>query len=502
MVQVALEPGGPRLAVSALAVLGAAVRHRDEGRHELARFLCAQLLPSGQARVDALIVLLESAVVEQRPLEMKDYCDRLLREGRLPVHATGAVVNALRLLNRYPEAMKVAEKALAAGPTDLGIRHLRAVLLIELNRAEESEVELRRILTMDPQFFPAYRHLAILNRLSPDEIAMLEGHVAEEGRWQGDFDLLFALATAYRHLGDVDREFASLGRAHRALPKDDSWDPGEDDQRTANILQCFDEAFFRREVPARALPCRPIFIVGMPRSGSTLTEQLLATRPGVGDIGETKLFQSSFQEVCRQRFGHRKYLEAVRSFSADDFARVGEIYCERVARIYTDAPVFVDKQLDNYALLGVVRLALPGARILHTVRNPLDTCLSAYQQVFRQTGTPRSLEHLAVKYRNQGIVMSHWKRHFGDWILTVTYEDLVRDPRPHAIAIMEACGLPWSEDVLAFHARDAVVRTASLLQVRRPIYQSSVAKWKRYAKHLAPAMRVIGGSEGLAEGPG
>lgn len=502
LVNLALAPGTPRTSVPAIHALASAAGHQDLGNFAAATFICRQLLACPQAVLDALIILLEIALRQNRPAETKQYCEQLLQAGSRPPHATSTLVNALRSMNRYDEAVEITEKAVRDEPTDPELKHLLAVLLIELNETGRATTLLRNILKIDDTFLPAYRHLAVLNALTDSEVTWLENVAANSAARPPPLAALIALAITFRQRGDIDREFHYLELAHRGLAASPTCQPADEDRRTETLMTFFDDDFFRRH---KALPggaCQPIFIVGMPRSGSTLTEQILATADGIAAIGEPKLFHWTLHDLCERRFGNIPYLDAVRRFEPADFAELANDYCHHVASIYTPARRFIDKQLDNYPFLGVMHLAFPGARFIHTLRNPLDTCLSTYQQVFSQIEAGHSLQHLAVKYRNHVAVMNHWKRHLAKQIFTVAYEDLVSDPQRHARALFEFCDIPWNQNALNFHARDSGVRTASLMQVRQPIYGSSVQKWRRYAAHLGPVFRELNlRPDGSAAGP-
>jgi len=225
----------------------------------------------------------------------------------------------------------------------------------------------------------------------------------------------------------------------------------------------------------------PIFIVGMPRSGSTLLEQILASHPDVIALGETALLP--------------RLLE--RGFA------VGQPETRAIARAYLDGMRakgwrgvgrFVDKTLENYLHVGAIALLYPKAVILHAVRNPLDTCLSCYRQLFASGAeTLYDLADIGAEYVTYRRLMAHWREALPGRVIDVDHEALVADPeRQIRWLVTEACGLGWNDAALRFHEASGPVRTASSGQVRQPIFTTSVARWRRYEAQLAPLFAALG----------
>jgi len=489
VVNVSLAPGQPPSSVSALQALGAATRYRDAKQYDTARFICLQLLGHEFASVDASIIMLEIAMELRRPTDTHEFCQRLLKIPPRQLHAAVALAQALRSLNQHDTALAVIDRALKVRPTSRALRCMHAGYLIEVNEKEDATAELRSILRIDRKYMPAYRHLAALDALTDDEIEWLE---RTEFAGEDRITAFTTLATVYRKRKDADKEFRYLDLAQAEIASKTNWQPTNFTEEVQATIDAFDADFFARGQSNSDTRRQPIFIVGMPRSGSTLTEQILETNQGVAAIGESTLLHSTIQDFCRRKFGDTPFLEAVQRFDTDDFGRVADEYLGQVATIYTDAPVFIDKQLNSYMYLGLLYLAFPNAKFVHTLRNPLDNCLSCYQQVFEDMETSRTLESLADMYRSHLQIMDHWKRQFGERIFTARYEDMIADPQRQARALLEFCDIPWHEGALDFHANKTAVKTASMMQVRKPIYSSSVEKWRRYGQHLEPVARVLG----------
>ena len=472
-----------------MQALNVAINNRDSKNFDAARFICLQLLGHEFVSVDASIIMLEMSVDLRRPADTHEFCERLQQAAIKQTHAAVALAKGLRTLNKHDAALRAIKKALKTRPSSCALKYMRAGYLIEANEKEQAASELRSIVRIDRNFMPAYQHLAAIGALTPEEISWLED---VELMGEDRITAFTALATAFRKQGDVDKEFHFLDLAQAEISDRTNWDPENFSVEAQATINVFDTAYFNTDNLKTQNIRRPIFIMGMPRSGSTLTEQILETNEDVEAIGESTLLHCTIQDFCRKKFGSRPFLEVARDFEPDDFTEIADSYLNQVEKIYTRVPIFIDKQLNSYMYLGFLSKAYPNAKFIHTLRNPLDNCLSCYQQVFEQMEASRSLESLAMMYKDHLKLMDHWKKVLGNRIFTARYEDMIADPRRQAQALLEFCDIPWNENALNFHANKSAVKTASMMQVRQPIYTTSVEKWRHYESHLEPVMRVLG----------
>jgi hypothetical protein len=242
--------------------------------------------------------------------------------------------------------------------------------------------------------------------------------------------------------------------------------------------------------PATA-PRIPVFVVGMPRSGTSLIEQILAGHPDVHAAGEIR----DLREVLVGRLGAEPdWPDAIARLAPEAWHELGEAYLERVWRQAPRASHVVDKMTLNYRYLGAIRMMLPQARIVHAVRDPMDACFSCYTILFDGDNVPysydlRSLGRQYVRYARQ---MQHWRDALPDGMLEVRYEALVADLETQVRRMLDHLGLDWDARCLDFHRNARVVATASRAQVRRPVYASSVGRWKRFEAHLGPLLEQLG----------
>jgi hypothetical protein len=254
-------------------------------------------------------------------------------------------------------------------------------------------------------------------------------------------------------------------------------------------------ATFTRE-RLRAAPmastARPLFICGMFRSGSTLAEQVLACHPRVRAGGELDFLPTVVQTELTP------FPSVMTRVSPQQLDELAGRYLETVSRLFPGAELVTDKRPDNFLYLGLVKCMFPQARIVHTARNPLDNCLSIYfLHLDHGMGYALDLADIAHYYLQYRRLMAHWKLLFGADILDFDYDVFVREPRASVARLLESCGLDWHEGCLNFQRADRAVKTASVWQVREPLYLRSSGRWRNYERHLAPlqeALRDLGGS--------
>jgi hypothetical protein len=230
----------------------------------------------------------------------------------------------------------------------------------------------------------------------------------------------------------------------------------------------------------------PIFIVGLPRSGSTLVEQILASHSQVEGTGELSNLMQIATAIGRYRPDHLHYPRSVIDLRPKDWRAYGQQYIEETRRHrQTEKPFFTDKLPNNFPHVGLLHLVLPNAKIINARRHPLDSCLGAYKQLFgRGQNFTYDMVDLAEYYRNYHNTMQHWHRVLPGKVLDVHYEETVSDLEGQVRRILEHCRLPFEEACVRYHETSRAVKTASSEQVRQPIYKEALGKWRRYEKHL------------------
>jgi tetratricopeptide (TPR) repeat protein len=402
---------------------------------------------------------------------------------------------ALLARRRPEEAIAHYRTALACEPNNADIHNNLGVALNTLGQVTQASQAFARAIDLAPRKAEFYLNLLGSKRVTTEDphfIAMLELYrdVASLGV-QCQIALHFALGRAFEDLGEHERSFRHLSMGNALKRRQLIYDE-------ATALQLFERtrATFTSELmfdkshagdPSRI----PIFVVGMPRSGSTLVEQILASHSQVFGAGELPNFHDLVDVFARDNNG--SYPEMVAHMSGEQLRRMGMSYVDSIRACAPGVARIVNKMPGNFGSVGLIHLALPNARIIHTTRDPLDTCLSCFSLLFAG-GHPYSYElaELGRYYRGYHALMQHWRSVLPpDVMLEVRYEDVVTDLEGQARAMVMHCGLEWEESCLAFHKTKRPVQTASMVQVRRPIYRTSIGRWQRYKDMLQPLFQAL-----------
>ena len=369
--------------------------------------------------------------------------------------------------------------------------------LSTLGEFEPAARHLRRAAELNPALAGrAYGQLALIKRFEQDDPDLAAMMVLRDGPGLDPADgvrLDFALGKALDELDEPDAAFEHWTRGNAAKALQQPYDIEATRAVSRLMTETFDAEFL---APAEGVGCRselPIFIVGMPRSGTSLVEQILASHPAVHGGGELTLLQELGEALLARFAEGRPTPDQIKAIPADDWRALGEAYVERLGRLAPDAERITDKEPGNVMRLALVGKALPRARIVHVLRDPMDTCFSCYRQLFRSgSAFSYDLAALGAHYRATMDIMDHWARGLGQQILTLRYEDLVAEPEGQIRRLLDFCGVPWSDDCLTFHDTRRPVDTFSLAQVRQPLFSDSLGRWRRYRDKLAPLIAALG----------
>jgi len=300
----------------------------------------------------------------------------------------------------------------------------------------------------------------------------------------------FAYGKVLDDLGEYDQAFDCFEQANQLRSEQSTYD---NDQELGHLQLLKDTYTPQVLAHASDRECdAPLFIVGMPRSGSTLVEQILAAHPDVVARGECGFFDDALAVSSSQE--EPLTVESLAAYDEQQWGRVADDYLQKLQQADT-ALRYTDKTLTNIRLIGAIHCALPKARIIHVQRHPLDNCLSIFRHnlLGAQFDYGRKLGELGYYYRMYQQLMQHWRDVLPAGVLyEVDYQSLVADPEPQTRQLLDACGLEWNESCLRFYEADNVVRTASFMQVRKPVSSGSVGVWKHYEKQLQPLIRILG----------
>jgi tetratricopeptide (TPR) repeat protein len=401
-------------------------------------------------------------------------------------------------LMHQKEALEAYEQAARLKPEEVRLRISIGHIHKTLGRRKDSEAAYKAALVMDPGIAEAYWSLADLKNysFSDAEIAAMQ-HLLTSDRIQrrNAAQLYFALGKGFEQREQYADAFASYAHGNALRRLDAPFDIEHFERRTARIRAFFDTAFFAKRAGSGDPSAAPIFIVGLPRSGSTLVEQILASHSrveGTMELPNIINITHQFDDMVASRDA---YPETVGTAPAGLLSALGSRYLEETAPLRTGREHFTDKLPNNFSHVGLIHAILPHAIIIDARRHPMDSCFSTFKQHFADGQTfSYDLEDLGRYYRCYLSLMDHWDAVLPGKVLHFQYEELVRDPETNIHRLLEHCRLPFEAACLSFHRTQRSVRTASAEQVRQPIYTSGLGHWRHFEKELQPLRQALGDS--------
>ncbi len=393
-------------------------------------------------------------------------------------------------------ALKAYSKAVELNESHAEAQNNQGAIFSELGKLDEARSAFEAAIAASPHFVEAHYNISSLKTYTKQDphLQQLEEIVGDQASLNDDAKIRynFALGKALEDTAQYDRAFASyeIGNRlqHALLPMDES----NADALVDDILKVFSKEFFEKRQDWTGNSKSPIFIVGMPRSGTTLLEQILSTHPAVYGAGELMDLNEVIAKLTKAADSgwFSKYSEHL---SEKDIQALGAEYTKRVWALSPKSQWITDKMPANFFYIGLIYLAFPNAKIIHAMRDPMDSCFSCYSRLFNDTMEfAYDLQTLGRYYNRYIRLMDHWHSVLPkDRILDLHYEELVENTEEQARRILEYVGIPWDPKCLDFHQNKRIVKTASVAQVRKPIYKTSVARWRHFEKHLQPLMQLV-----------
>ena len=401
---------------------------------------------------------------------------------------------ALRMIGRYDDACAAIERAEEVAEDRSSILVSKAELSMELGRAPEAEALLLEALSLRPDLAAAWYDVVELRSFDPADplIASMERALAASPRLAAIDDQIvmqFALGNAHLKAGNVERAFDHLARGNRLRRETFAYDVADDERTMAEIAARIGPATLVRLPDGAGSEAAPIFVVGMPRSGTTLIEHILASHPGAHGAGEVPYLMDAILAEGRA------YPDLVDDLQPHDLEALRRRYLARFDPRPAPGTRIVDKMPSNFLFAGLIPLLFPRARIVHSRRDPLDTCFSCYVTMFSgRQDFAYDLTEIGRYYRAYDALMSHWRTFLGaDVLLEIRYEDLVADLERTVRGLLAFCNLPWDPACVRFHETQRPVRTASKNQVRKPLYANSVGRAAAYRPFLEPVAAFVSG---------
>lgn len=394
------------------------------------------------------------------------------------------------------QAVELYQRAIELQPDNARHYYNVACLQRSLGALQSAEQHFDAAIRLNPADYESYKIRSDLRVQTSEhnhvnELQRLLDNGIDDDR--SKVQIHFALSKELEDLGDHERAFESLRLGSKLRRSQMRYDVDRDLATIEAIRQSFPQSVFN-DAASGSDNSEAIFILGMPRTGTTLVERILASHSEVFAAGELNDFAAQLTLMLRDKnAGKRISRDAMVASSAEiDFRTLGESYIASTRPFTGKTPRFIDKMPLNYLYVGLIHLALPNAKIINLRRDPMDTCYAVYKQLFVDA-YPFSydLQELAKYYVSYHRLMEHWHHVLPGVVYTVDYEALVSDIEPQSRALVAACDLDWQPQCLSYYDNKEASTTASTAQVRQPAYRSSIGKWKNYARQMQPAVDIL-----------
>jgi len=417
--------------------------------------------------------------------------EQALRLRREYVGARTDLALVLRQLGKTEEALIQIEEAIGLKPDDVDARISQALTYRQMGQTEIAVERLQDFLRSKPNCGAAYYHISLMEPRQ-ELIPVVEELIDDPALPQDDaINCHFALGNFFKSGKSFDRAFGHFQKAN-ALKRDTfSYEPEENSRLFDKLAKVYSRRFIEEKRPLGTASELPVFIVGMPRSGTTLVEQILSSHSSVHGAGEIEAFPGVMLYITEE-LGHAgPPPECISLVDRNLVAKYSAQYLQELEQYSPTARRITDKLPGNFVRIGLIKTLFPDARIVHCQRNPLDNCVSLFFHYFTALTCSFELTELGQYYLDYQRLMSHWQTLFPGEIFNVQYEELVTDQERVSRQLVDYLGLEWDEKCLDFHNNERTVMSPSNVQVRQPMYKNSINRWKHYEKHLQPLISVL-----------
>ena len=481
-------------AIRMMAELAARIGRLGDAENLLRR--AVELAPSfTAARANLATVLYK----QNRPADVIAELEQIEGEEAGNLGHAGLKAAALSRIGGYEEALSLYGKLLDARPEEPTLWMSYGHILKTLGKQAESVAAYRRAITIKPTLGEVWWSLANLKtvRFEDSDIDVMRGALQSAGLSDDDrFHLHFALGKAFEDRGDAEASFVHYAEGNRQRNAQSQHDRGEVNRHVDRSKALLKPKFFARRSGQGCQARDPIFIVGMPRAGSTLVEQILASHPEVEGTAELPDLPAITRQLGGRKYRRQdtRYPDCLAELDAAELVVLGEEYLQRASvQRFTSRPLFIDKLPNNWAHVGLIRLILPNAKVIDARRHPLACGFSNFKQHYAKGQVwAYDLAEIGAYYRDYVDLMRHFDATLPGFVHRVIHEELVDDPEREVRRLLDYLGLPFDPACLAFYENPRAVRTASSEQVRRPISREGLEQWKAFEPWLDPLKEALG----------
>lgn len=471
--------------------LGAIHARRGETAEAIRRFRKADELRPGSP--ETLRMLGNALTREKRYFEAEKALLASVKHDDRNAESFVLLAQAQAAIGKEAQAMDSFQRALELAPDSASVNGRMALFLQTMGEFDKAEGYFRKAIELDPDNGESYRVMVASYKLAPDDPLirqMIDRFNDPQNSVSNRRHLGFALSKVMEDTKTYDQVFKYLHPANALMRQEFPYDIATREREVEGVMAFFDKLDLPSIKIEGASDYAPIFVTGMPRSGTTLVEQIISSHSQVSGAGEVGFAARAAQKLI---MGDNGTFRAFEDLSQGDIAALGHDYETFMRQAFPDAARVTDKSIQTFTFMGLIKLALPKSRMIVVRRDPRDNLLSIYKNMFVD-GTHRysySLADLGIYYKLFLKLIAFWQERIPDWFHIVDYEDLVANTEEESRKLIAACGLEWEDQCLAFHKNTRRVDTLSVYQVRQPIYSSSLKAWQRYESELEELFEAL-----------
>ena len=403
--------------------------------------------------------------------------------------------NLYLIMNKYEEAIACFKKALTIDPKFFISYYNLGVIYKNIGKFEEAKKNLKIAVKLNEHFFTAHRILSQVTNYKIDDehfIFLKENYGNPKINDEQKTEIAFALGKASEDIKNFDKAFQYYNEGNHLRRKDIVFSIDREKKEFTNIKKIFSRNLFDKFKNSGNSVINPIFILGMPRSGTTLVEQILSSHPDVFGGDELNFIPNLIEKHFDYK-AKKLFLKDIITVNRKNLKDIGQEYINNLKKISNDSKRITDKLPINFKWIGLIKLILPNSKIVHCVRNPKDNCISIFKNYFNNPhlNFAYNLEEISEFYNLYKNLMKHWKNTLPKFIIDIEYEKIIRNPEQQIRNLIKSCNLSWNDNCLKFYNNKRPIKTASDVQARKEIYKTSVDSWKNYEKYLGNVFKKL-----------